>query len=73
MGQAKPTWQRFEDALTYQGDGAPPRLAMVAGPRRSPRCGNCDDGWRYRDPDNALGPYRCPDCTTLAQQAAGGV
>ncbi|WP_037603353.1 hypothetical protein [Streptacidiphilus rugosus] len=64
MGHRKPTWSRFEDALTFEGDGAPPRTAVTAARLPAPRCGHCDDGWRYQDPENALGPYRCPDCAS---------
>ncbi|MEY9968357.1 hypothetical protein ABIA33_006441 [Streptacidiphilus sp. MAP12-16] len=68
MGRMKPTWSRFEDALTFEGQGAPARRAATrAGSTPAPRCGDCDDGWRYTDPDNALGPYRCPACSDLAQ------
>ncbi|MEZ0092518.1 hypothetical protein [Streptacidiphilus sp. EB129] len=64
MGRVKPTWQRFEDALTFEGHGAPPRRTPQPRAPRGPRCGQCDNGWRYQDPHNALGPYRCPDCAT---------
>lgn len=70
MGRVKPTWARFEDALTFEGQGAPPRRPTTSRPYRVARCGDCDDGWRYTDPDNALGPYRCPDCTELSSGAS---
>ncbi|MFC1405684.1 MULTISPECIES: hypothetical protein [Streptacidiphilus] len=67
MGRVKPTWSRFEDALTFEGQGAPLRRSSTARQRLAVRCGNCDDGWRYQDPHAALGPYRCPDCAELAR------
>jgi hypothetical protein len=59
MGTQKPGWNRLEDVLTLE-EFATQRPARPATPAK--RCGQCDDGWLYKDPENALGPYRCPDC-----------
>lgn len=62
MGRVKPGWNRLEDALTYQGPDAPIPSATQTDPTSAPGCPECDDGWCYEDPENALRPYRCPRC-----------
>jgi hypothetical protein len=53
-----------ELAEAWRADKSAARQATKA-----PKCGECDEnGFRYRDPEKGLGPYRCPCRTSPASE-----
>lgn len=64
MGTAKPAWANLGGATTAQQMGAPREPVPLPQQRILSRCPDCDPNapvpTHYKDPQQGLGPYRCP-------------